>query len=113
MTGYATPAGTERYHQRYADRLPRHYPQSQGLWVSSIGLGTYLGGPTEEVDGRYAETVVLAAQRGINAFDTAANYRHMHSERAIGRGIAELISSGTALRDEIVVATKGGFLGYD
>lgn len=76
-------------------------------------MGTYLGDPTAEVDDRYAETVVLAAQSGINAFDTAVNYRNMRSERAIGRGVAELISSGSVQRDEIIIATKGGFLGYD
>jgi aryl-alcohol dehydrogenase-like predicted oxidoreductase len=113
IKGYATSEGTARYRQRHADRLPGHFRQSQGLWVASIGLGTYLGDPTQEVDDGYAGTVVLAAQSGINLFDTAANYRNMRSERAVGRGIAELISSGTAQRDEIIIATKGGFLSYD
>ncbi len=113
IEGYATPEGTARYRQRHAERLPGHYRQSQGLWISSIGLGTYLGDPSDEVDGRYAETVVMAAQAGINVFDTAANYRHMRSERAIGRAVAKMISSGKVARDEILLATKGGFLGYD
>jgi aryl-alcohol dehydrogenase-like predicted oxidoreductase len=113
IQGYATPEGTARYQQRHADRLPGHYHQSQGLWISSIGLGTYLGEPSDKVDGHYAETVVLAAQAGINVFDTAVNYRHMRSERAIGRAVAELVSSGMVQRDEILLATKGGFLGYD
>ena len=113
LAGYATSAGTERYRQRHSGRLPGNYRPCQGLWVSSIGLGTYLGDPTEEVDHRYAETAVLAAQSGVNAFDTAVNYRHMHSERALGRAIAELVSSGAVERDEIILATKGGFLSYD
>lgn len=113
VEGYATSEGTARYHQRHAERLPGHYRQSQGLWISSIGLGTYLGDPTQELDAQYAETAVLAARAGVNVFDTAVNYRHMHSERAIGRAIAEMISSGTAQRDEILLATKGGFLSYD
>jgi aryl-alcohol dehydrogenase-like predicted oxidoreductase len=113
IQGFATPAGTERYRQRHAERLPGHYRQSKGLWVASIGLGTYLADPTQEADDRYTETAVLAAQAGINIFDTAINYRNMRSERAIGRGIAKLIESGVAQRDEIIVATKGGFLAYD
>jgi aryl-alcohol dehydrogenase-like predicted oxidoreductase len=113
IKGYATSEGTRRYLQRHAERLPGHYRQSQGLWVSSIGLGTYLGDPTDEVDGRYAETAVLAAQVGVNVFDTAVNYRHMRSERTIGRGIAELVSSGQVQRDEVLLASKGGFLSYD
>ena len=111
--GYATPEGTARYRQRFADILPAHYRESKGLWVSSIGLGTYLGDPSDAVDDRYAETAALAAHAGINVFDTAVNYRHMRSERAIGRAVAELTSSGVAKRDEIIVATKGGFLSYD
>jgi aryl-alcohol dehydrogenase-like predicted oxidoreductase len=113
IQGYATPEGTARYRQRHADRLPDNYRQSQGIWISSIGLGTYLGDPTAEVDDRYAETARLAGQAGVNVFDTAVNYRHMHSERAIGRAVAELISSGKVERDEILLATKGGFLSYD
>lgn len=113
IKGYATPEGTARYLQRHAERLSGHYRQSQGLWISSIGLGTYLGDPTEEVDRRYTETAVLAARAGVNVFDTAVNYRHMHSERAIGRAVAELVASGKVQRDEILLATKGGFLAYD
>ncbi len=113
MKGCATPEGTQRYHQRFADSLPGCYRQSRGLWTSSIGLGTYLGDPAQEVDDQYAEAVVLAVQSGINVIDTAVNYRNMHSERAVGMGLAELTSSGTAERDEIFLATKGGFLAYD
>lgn len=113
IQGYATPDGTERNRQRHADRLPGHYRQARGLCLSSIGLGTYLGDPTDEVDTRYAQTVVLGVRAGINVFDTAVNYRHMRSERAVGRAISELISSGIARRDELLLATKGGFLAYD
>ena len=113
IDGHATLEGTTRYRLRCADRLPAHFRQSRDLWISSIGLGTYLGDPTEEVDNGYAEAAMLAARSGINVFDTAVNYRHMHSERAIGRAVAELISSGAVRRDEIILATKGGFLSYD
>lgn len=111
--GHATLEGTTRYRLRSADRLPAHFRLSRDLWISSIGLGTYLGDPTEEVDNGYTEAAVCAAHAGINVFDTAVNYRHMHSERAIGRAVAELISSGAIRRDEIILATKGGFLSYD
>ena len=113
IDGHATLEGTTRYRLRSADRLPAHFRQSRDLWISSIGLGTYLGDPSEEVDNAYTEAAVFAARLGLNVFDTAVNYRHMHSERAIGRSVAELISSGTARRDEIILATKGGFLSYD
>ena len=109
IDGHATLEGTTRYRLRNAERLPAHFRQSRDLWISSIGLGTYLGDPTEEIDNGYAEAAVFAARSGINVFDTAVNYRHMHSERAIGRAVTELISSGAVRRDEIILATKGGF----
>lgn len=113
IEGFATSEGTARFHQRYADRLPGHFRQSQNLWVASVGLGTYLGDPTQEVDDGYTGAVMAAAQSGINVFDAAVNYRHMRSERAIRKGILDLISSGTVKRDELILATKGGFLSYD
>lgn len=113
ITGFATTAGTARYRERHADRLPEHYRQSQGLWISSIGLGTYLGEPTKEVDEQYTNAVLLATQKGINVFDTAPNYRHMHSERTLGCAIAQQIASGKVQRDEIALASKGGFFSYD
>ncbi len=113
IPGYATPEGTHRFRERFAARLPGNYREAQKLWTASIGLGTYLGDPTAEVDGRYREAVVQAARAGTNVFDTAANYRHMRSERAVGKGVADLIASGAARRDELIVATKGGFLAFD
>lgn len=113
IKGSATSEGTGRYCQRFADQLPGHYRQSQGLWVSSIGLGTYLGDLTKEVDDQYTNAMLFAATKGINVFDTAANYRQMRSERALGRAIAELISTGTVQRAEIILASKGGFFSYD
>jgi aryl-alcohol dehydrogenase-like predicted oxidoreductase len=113
LPGFATPEGTARFRARFADRLPGHYRQAQQLWMASIGLGTYLGDPTPEVDNRYRDAVIGAIEMGSNVLDTAVNYRNMCSERAIARGLAELISSGCAQRDEIVLATKGGFLAFD
>jgi aryl-alcohol dehydrogenase-like predicted oxidoreductase len=113
IPGFATPEGTARYRQRHADRLPGHYREAQQLWTASIGLGTYLGDPTQEVDDRYRDAVFRAVQMGTNVFDTAVNYRHMRSERAIAQGLSALISSGAVKRDEIILATKGGFLAFD
>ena len=113
LPGHATPQGTARYRDRFAARLPGNYRESDRLWISSIGLGTYLGNPTSEVDDHYCEAIVRAAELGANVFDTAVNYRHMRSERAIGRALETLIASGTLDRDEVVLATKGGFLSFD
>jgi aryl-alcohol dehydrogenase-like predicted oxidoreductase len=50
---------------------------------------------------------------GVNVIDSAINYRHQRSERAIGQALAALIASGEVQRDEVVLATKGGFLTFD
>lgn len=113
LKGFATPEGTARFRGRFEGSLPGHYRLSHQLCIASIGLGTYLGDPTPEVDDRYGAAVARAAELGTNVFDTAANYRHMRSERAVGRSLARLVSSGSVQRDEVVLATKGGFLAFD
>ncbi|HEV2493001.1 MAG TPA: aldo/keto reductase [Terriglobia bacterium] len=113
IPGFATPEGTARFRGRFASRLPQHFREAQALWLSSIGLGTYLGEPTAEYDARYREAVRRAVEFGTNVFDSAINYRHQRSERAIGAALAELFASGSVRRDEVFVSTKGGFLTFD
>jgi aryl-alcohol dehydrogenase-like predicted oxidoreductase len=113
IPGYATPQGTARFRDRFQARWPGHFRQANGLWLSSIGLGTYLGEPNAQYDARYREAVTLALESGLNVIDSAVNYRHMRSERAIGAALRHLISSGRLQRDEVFIATKGGFLTFD
>jgi len=113
MPGYATSVGTDRYRRRFESKFPGHFRQFQGLWLSSIGIGTYLGEPTAACDALYRETVAEALESGINVIDTAVNYRHQRSERAIGQALTTMISSGRIQRDEVLIATKGGFLTFD
>jgi len=113
IPGFATAEGTARYRERFAARLPEHIREAQGLWISSIGIGTYLGEPTAEYDARYREAIKRAVSLGVNVIDSAINYRHQRSERAIAQGLAALISSGEIQRDELVLASKGGFLTFD
>lgn len=104
--------GTGRYRARFKDAAGGHFRQAEDLWLSSIGVGTYLGPPDEQTDQRYAEAVVRAAQLGANVIDTAANYRFQRSERSIGAALSELKACGFA-RDELVICTKGGYLPFD
>ena len=47
----ATAEGTARYRDRFAGRAAHdHFKQQQGLTLSSIGIGTYLGNPDVETD---------------------------------------------------------------
>ena len=113
MPGHATPEGTDRFRRRFERRLPGHFREFQGLWISSIGIGTYLGEPTAAFDALYREAVAGALEGGINVVDSAVNYRHQRSERAIAQALAAAISSGNVQRDEVIIATKGGFLTFD
>jgi len=115
LAGRATPEGTARYRDRMVARgiAPGHFRQVHGLWLSSIGLGTYLGDADDAGDERYREAAVLAARLGCNAFDTAINYRHQRSERALGEAFRRMEEEGVARRDEVVVATKGGYIPFD
>jgi aryl-alcohol dehydrogenase-like predicted oxidoreductase len=49
----------------------------------------------------------------VNVLDTAVNYRHQRSERAVGAALAAAVKAGAARRDEVIVATKGGYLAFD
>jgi aryl-alcohol dehydrogenase-like predicted oxidoreductase len=113
IAGYATPEGTARFRDRFAARYPRHFREAQGLWLSSIGLGTYLGDPTAAQDALYRGAVTRAVELGTNVLDSAVNYRHQRSERAIGEALASAVSAGSLRRDEVFLATKGGFLTFD
>jgi aryl-alcohol dehydrogenase-like predicted oxidoreductase len=114
LRGWATTEGTARYRERLGERADeKHFRLEQNLWLSSIGLGTYLGQPDEQTDKAYTDSVVRAVELGVNVIDTAANYRFQRSERSIGTALSKLIETRAAARDELVICTKGGFIPFD
>ncbi|MDX6272563.1 MAG: hypothetical protein QOD28_3786 [Acidobacteriota bacterium] len=115
IAGHATTEGTTRYRERLqAEAIAAtHFRLEQNLWLSSLGIGTYLGRPDAETDARYTESVARAVELGANVVDTAANYRFQRSERAIGAALEALVESKRAARDEVVVCTKGGYIPFD
>ncbi len=114
IPGKATLEGTARYRARFSDRAaPDHFIEKGGLWLSSVGIGTYLGEPNAADDIAYREALLAAVRGGCNVIDSAINYRFQRSERNIGAAIRTLVEAGDLSRDEIVVATKGGFIPFD
>jgi aryl-alcohol dehydrogenase-like predicted oxidoreductase len=105
-SGFATPEGTARFAERFP-AFQDFFRGAQGLTVSSLGLGTYLGSPDVATDRAYADAARAAFASGINFFDTAINYRNQRSERALGDALRD------APRDEFVICTKAGFLTPD
>jgi aryl-alcohol dehydrogenase-like predicted oxidoreductase len=113
LPGYATTDGTAAYRERFRDAAAEgHFRFEQNLWLSSVGVGTYLGGADEETDRAYADAVTRAVELGVNVIDTAANYRFQRSERSVGEAIKSLTAAGFA-RAELVVCTKGGYIPFD
>ena len=120
LTGRATAAGTARYAERFlssakidsARPLPDFFRQALGLSLSSIGGGTYLGDVSDSVDDRYRIALTEAVRQGCNVLDTAVNYRAQRSEIVLGQTIAELVASDEFSREELVVASKGGFIAH-
>ena len=108
----ATAEGTSAYARRFA-ALPSHFRPMLGVTGSSIGIGTYLGENDEPTDRNYEAAIQAALLGGINVIDTAVNYRFQRSERAVGQAISRLVASGQIRREEIVVATKGGYITFD
>ena len=110
----ATPEGTRRYAQRMNSTVARgHFRERDGQVLSSIGLGTYLGHWDEHTDRNYQEAIKRAVELGCNVIDSAINYRFQHSERAIGVALKQMFGAGKASRDEIILATKGGFFPFE
>jgi aryl-alcohol dehydrogenase-like predicted oxidoreductase len=120
LPGHATSAGTARYRDRFPNlrdaahfRQAQHVPGVSQLWLSSIGLGTYLGDPSDAADQAYTAAIEAGLRSGINVLDTAINYRHQRSERNIGTALKQLIEAGELHRDEVLVCTKAGYLSFD
>lgn len=89
-----------------------------GLEVSAMGLGCWaIGGPWtfgtpddhwaagwgQVDDAESLRAIQAGLDAGVNFFDTAANYGAGHSERILGQALQ-------AKRDQVVIATKFGFL---
>lgn len=111
ISGRATAAGSARFAQRYpTPRAHGFFRASQGLSLSGIGLGTYLGAMDETASCGYQEAIQAAVRGGINVLDTAINYRHQQSERDLGLALEHLMQSGAARRDELLICSKAGYL---
>ena len=115
LAGHATSEGASRYVQQLAGRIPaEHFRELPGgVRVSTIGLGTYLGREDDATDALYQKAIGRVLERGVNLLDTAVNYRHQRSERIIGAALAAAVGRGALSREEVVIATKGGFIPFD
>jgi aryl-alcohol dehydrogenase-like predicted oxidoreductase len=108
---FATATGTEHFKNLFKESAGGHFRQAEGLWLSSIGIGTYLGNWDEETDENYKNSIVKYIETGGNVIDTSSNYRFQRSERSIGAALGEIKERFG--REGIFISTKGGFLPFD
>ncbi|CAI2368819.1 unnamed protein product [Moneuplotes crassus] len=117
LSGYATGAGTEKYMKRNRDEIPEENfktPFDSDLKLSSLGIGTYIGAPDDETDFyMYNGIKTSVMSGGVNVIDTAINYRYQKSEKVIGSVLNTLVNKYGYTRDELFVASKGGFVPED
>jgi len=114
VPGYATRSATESYARTFGAQCGvGHYSDFLNLHLklSSLGIGTFPGAASDEVDEAYAGIVRSAALAGINVFDTAAHYRYGRSARALGEGLRRAFADGVT-REQVFVVAKGGFLAF-
>ncbi len=117
VDGYATSEGTTKYVDNAISNneiLRSHFRCFDGLLLSSIGMGTYLGEPTTHDDELIENAVYESVKSGsINVIDTAINYRLMKSEKSIGRAINRLVNDNIISRNQIFICTKNGYITND
>ncbi|MDR1975815.1 MAG: aldo/keto reductase [Campylobacteraceae bacterium] len=108
---YATGGGTGEFAGRFS-HYRDFYVKFDDLYFSKLGFGTFKKEPYRDENYLFSfkEALKVAIRGGINVVDTAINYRYQESEKEIGAALEELFSEGRARREEIIVASKGGFI---
>lgn len=113
IEGYATSEGTEEFIKKQKEINQENFRKIHGLFLSNVGVGTYLGNPDESTDELVKNAVKESIIAGINVIDTAINYRAQKAERSVGKAILELISDGKINRNQIFISTKNGYVTND
>lgn len=114
ISGHATAKATREYAEgQVRDRrvAEGHYSDflRARMRLSSLGIGTFPGAATPEVDARVAALVTRALLNGINVIDTSAHYRYGRALAAVGAGVRAAVEAGVP-REAMFLISKGGFL---
>jgi aryl-alcohol dehydrogenase-like predicted oxidoreductase len=114
LPGYANAKVTRVYaaeHEAAGRIADGHYSEftRAKIRLSSLGVGTFGGAATPEVDAEISAVVARALQSGINVIDTGAHYRYGRSLAAVGAGVRAAAAAGVP-REAMFLISKGGFL---
>jgi len=112
ISGFATSEGTERFAKNSVVN-PQNFKNFENLFLSNVGIGTYLGDADSRTDDLVTSAVKQSILSGINVIDTAINYRSQKAERSVGKAISELIKEGKITRDQIFISSKNGYVTND
>ncbi|TXT53316.1 MAG: Aldo/keto reductase [Promethearchaeota archaeon] len=115
IKGYASPEGTSEYKEwciKNRDVNLENFNKIEGIHLSSIGMGTYLGKPDSKTDKLVIDAALESIDKGINVIDTAINYRFQKAERAIGE-VMKKLSNTNIKREYIFISTKNGYVPGD
>jgi len=112
---HATKEGTFGYLKKFGTYSKDFYRFNGELFFPSLGIGTYKAEPYKEENYiiNYGEAIKTALRNGIHFIDTAINYRYQMSEREIGEALSEMFARGEIQREEVIIASKAGFIPLD
>ena len=112
ISGFATSEGTKKFAQNSKSDIA-NFKQFQNLYLSNVGIGTYLGDANSITDELVTSAVKQSIKSGVNVVDTAINYRSQKAERSVGKAISELVSDDEVSRDQIFISSKNGYVTND
>ena len=112
ISGFATTEGTTNFVQNSGINS-LNFNKFEDLFLSNVGIGTYLGDPDNKTDELVKNAVKQSVLSGVNVIDTAINYRSQKAERSVGKAISELIEEKKITRDQIFVSSKNGYVTND
>ena len=112
ISGFATTEGTKKFVQNSKADIA-NFKQFQNLYLSNVGIGTYLGDANSITDELVTNAVKQSIKSGVNVIDTAINYRSQKAERSVGKAISKLVSDGEVSRDQIFISSKNGYVTND
>lgn len=112
ISGNATFEGTQKFAKNSVVNQD-NFKEFEHLFLSNVGIGTYLGEPDVKTDDLVTNAVKQSILSGVNVVDTAINYRSQKAERSVGKAISELIQEGKITRDQIFVSSKNGYVTND
>ena len=112
ISGNATPEGTEKF-AKNSGVNPGNFKTFENLFLSNVGIGTYLGDADARTDELVTNAVKQSIQSGVNVIDTAINYRSQKAERSVGKAVTELIQEGNITRDQLFISSKNGYVTND